>query len=125
MAKKKSALIADETVQEPKKATEAGQKSEEGKKESRDVPGTGASEKTDRAPKLGEIMEVHAPNGLNMRQGPARSYSVKGRLDPGERVTLIALPEGLEVPDWSPVETLLGRGWVQTEFLRVVPQEGR
>lgn len=63
---------------------------------------------------------VRSPLGLNLREGPARSYGVRAVLPDGCPLTLPALPEGADVPGWAFVRVAEGLpecGWVDTEFV--------
>ena len=60
---------------------------------------------------------VAAPAGLNLREGPHKSYAVLAVLPEGSVVTALDLPEDAEVPRWALVSSEAGTGWVADEFL--------
>lgn len=60
---------------------------------------------------------VAAPAGLNLREGPHKSYAVLAVLPEGSAVTVLDLPEDAEVPRWALVSSEAGTGWVADEFL--------
>ncbi len=104
MTKKKETTTAAGETKEPQETKEAEDSQE--------------SKETTQVPEKVKTLEVCAPNGLNLRSGPHKSYPLVGVLVNGARVTPLELPAGIEVPGWTPVDTPAGRGWVMTEFLR-------
>lgn len=60
---------------------------------------------------------VAAPAGLNLREGPHKSYAVLAVLPEGSVVTVLDLPNDVEVPRWALVSSEAGTGWVADEFL--------
>lgn len=60
---------------------------------------------------------VAAPAGLNLREGPHKSYAVLAVLPEGSEVTVLDLPNDVEVPRWALVSSEAGTGWVADEFL--------
>ena len=53
---------------------------------------------------------VAAPAGLNLREGPHKSYAVLAVLPEGSVVTALDLPEDAEVPRWALVSSEAGTG---------------
>ena len=66
----------------------------------------------------GDIVEVNAEGGLNLRIGPGRSYPVAELLEYGTLLTVLELPHGAEVPGWALVHTGERTGWVDRLFIR-------
>lgn len=62
-------------------------------------------------------LRVAAPAGLNLREGPHKSYAVLAVLPEGSVVTVLNLPEDAEVPRWALVASEVGIGWVADNFL--------
>ena len=65
----------------------------------------------------GDIVEVNAEGGLNLRIGPGRSYPVTELLEDGTLLTVLELPYGAEVPGWALVHTGERTGWVDLLFI--------
>lgn len=63
-------------------------------------------------------LTVNAPQGLNLREGPHKSYPVLTTLGDGAEAELLPLPGGATVPGWSLVTARGYTGWVMEEFLR-------
>ena len=72
----------------------------------------------------GDIVEVNAEGGLNLRIGPGRSYPVTELLENGTLLTVLYLPHGTEVPGWALVHTGERTGWVDRLFIRE-PEENK
>lgn len=72
----------------------------------------------------GDIVEVNAEGGLNLRIGPGRSYPVAELLEYGTLLTVLELPHGAEVPGWALVHTGERTGWVDRLFIRE-PEENK
>ena len=72
----------------------------------------------------GDIVEVNAEGGLNLRIGPGRSYPVTELLEDGTLLTVLELPYGAEVPGWALVHTGERTGWVDRLFIRE-PEENK
>ena len=70
----------------------------------------------------GDIVEVNAEGGLNLRIGPGRSYPVAELLEYGTLLTVLELPHGAEVPGWALVHTGERTGWVDRLLIRA-PEE--
>ncbi|WP_312611363.1 SH3 domain-containing protein [Oscillibacter sp.] len=67
---------------------------------------------------------VAAPQGLNLRNGPAVGYGALEILPDGATVTVLPLPYGVEVSGWALIVSESGTtGWVMTEFLSEPPRE--
>lgn len=66
----------------------------------------------------GDIVEVNAEGGLNLRIGPGRSYPVAEVLENGTLLTVLYLPHGAEVPGWALVHTGERTGWVDRLFIQ-------
>lgn len=66
----------------------------------------------------GDIVEVNAEGGLNLRIGPGRSYPVAEVLENGTLLTVLYLPHGAEVPGWALVHTGVRTGWVDRLFIQ-------
>ena len=59
-------------------------------------------------------------NGLNLRRGPHISFTALAILPMGEKLTLLALPDGINVEGWLAVKSEKhGAGWVMSRFLEV------
>lgn len=65
---------------------------------------------------------VNAPKGLNLRDGPHKSYTRLAVLDDGAEVEILPLPGDVMVPGWYLVTTPGYTGWVDAEFLHI-PEE--
>lgn len=72
----------------------------------------------------GDIVEVNAEGGLNLRIGPGRSYPVTELLEDGTLLTVLELPYGAEVPGWALVHTGERTGWVDCLFIQE-PEENK
>ena len=72
----------------------------------------------------GDIVEVNAEGGLNLRIGPGRSYPVTELLENGTLLTVLELPHGTEVPGWALVHTGERTGWVDRLFIQE-PEENK
>lgn len=72
----------------------------------------------------GDIVEVNAEGGLNLRIGPGRSYPVTELLEDGTLLTVLELPYGAEVPGWALVHTGERTGWVDRLFIQE-PEENK
>lgn len=72
----------------------------------------------------GDIVEVNAEGGLNLRIGPGRSYPVAELLEYGTLLTVLELPHGAEVPGWALVHTGERTGWVDRLFIQE-PEENK
>lgn len=72
----------------------------------------------------GDIVEVNAEGGLNLRIGPGRSYPVAEVLENGTLLTVLYLPHGAEVPGWALVHTGERTGWVDRLFIQE-PEENK
>jgi len=67
---------------------------------------------------------VAAPQGLNLREGPAVGYGPLEILPDGASVTVLPLPYDVAVPGWALVVSESGTiGWVMTAFLPEPPRE--
>ena len=67
---------------------------------------------------------VAAPQGLNLRNGPAVGYGALEILPDGATVTVLPLPYGVEVSGWALIVSESGTiGWCMTEFLSEPPRE--
>ncbi|WP_294855627.1 SH3 domain-containing protein [uncultured Oscillibacter sp.] len=67
---------------------------------------------------------VAAPQGLNLRNGPAVGYGPLEILPDGANVTVLPLPYGVAVSGWALVVSNSGTiGWVMTDFLSEPPGE--
>ena len=65
---------------------------------------------------------VKAPNGVNLRIGPHKSFDRLTVLDNGAEVEILPLPGNVKVPGWSLVTTPDYTGWVDDSFLHI-PEE--
>lgn len=65
-------------------------------------------------------MVVTPPDGLdlNLREGPAKTYAVLAQLPAKTEVTVVELPDGVQVPGWHLIRTEDGLGWVAAEYLQ-------
>ena len=81
-------------------------------------PGIDRGDDTASSGISGDIVEVNAEGGLNLRIGPGRSYPVTELLEDGTLLTVLELPYGAEVPGWALVHTGERTGWVDRLFIR-------
>ena len=73
-----------------------------------------AAEAPQSAPEAVRRYRVAWPSGLHLREAPSMDAAVLAVLPETAEVTAA----GEAVPDWLPVETGSGRGWVAAAFLR-------
>lgn len=68
------------------------------------------------------IVLVNHEAGLNLRDGPHRSFNSLAVLQDKTPLEVISLPEGAEVPGWALVRCVVDDealvGWVCTDFVR-------
>lgn len=122
--KKKTAEAAAEAVQEPKEteevsqpqeATEVAQTAPEAPESD---PGGIDIKDTPLGNVEGDLVVVNADIGLNLREGPAKSFPVAELLEDGSVLVVLALPYGTEVEGWALVHTGQRTGWVDISYLR-------
>lgn len=77
-------------------------------------PAAEAAETPQSAPEAARRYRVAWPSGLHLREAPSMDAAVLAVLPENAEVTAA----GEAVPDWLPVETGSGRGWVAAAFLR-------
>ena len=87
-------------------------------------PGIDLGDDTASSGISGDIVEVNAEGGLNLRIGPGRSYPVTELLEDGTLLTVLELPYGAEVPGWALVHTGERTGWVDRLFIQE-PEENK
>lgn len=65
---------------------------------------------------------VNYEGGLNLRDGPHRSFNSLAVVPDGAVLTVLQLPEGAEVPGWALIRCVVDDeplvGWVCTDFVR-------
>lgn len=66
------------------------------------------------APELRVV--INAPKGLNLREGPAKTFAVIDELPEGRELTVLPVPAHAIVPGWIVVETDGLVGWVSGEY---------
>lgn len=117
----KDALQTIQEAQEQPQAAQTGQEpmqtAHETQEQSQTVQAGIALGDTALAEISGDIVEVNAEGGLNLRIGPGRSYPVTELLEDGTLLTVLKLPYGAEVPGWALVHTGERTGWVDILFI--------
>lgn len=108
-----------------KPAKDALQTIQEAQEQSQTIrPGIDLGDDTASSGISGDIVEVNAEGGLNLRIGPGRSYPVTELLEYGTLLTVLELPHGAAVPGWALVHTGERTGWVDRLFIRE-PEENK
>lgn len=118
---KKPAKDALQTIQEAQEPMQTAQETQE---QSQTVQAGIDLGDTALAEISGDIVEVNAEGGLNLRIGPGRSYPVTELLEDGTLLTVLELPYGAEVPGWALVHTGERTGWVDRLFIQE-PEENK
>lgn len=117
----KDALQTIQEAQEQPQAAQTGQEpmqtAQETQEQSQTVQAGIDLGDTALAEISGDIVEVNAEGGLNLRIGPGRSYPVTELLEDGTLLTVLELPYGAEVPGWALVHTGERTGWVDLLFI--------
>lgn len=130
---KKPAQDAMQTIQEAQEPPQAAQTGQEPQAAQTDQEPQAAQETQEQPQTIrpgidlgdpalseisGDIVEVNAEGGLNLRIGPGRSYPVTELLEDGTLLTVLELPYGTEVPGRALVHTGERTGWVDRLFIR-------
>lgn len=130
---KKPAQDAMQTIQEAQEPPQAAQTGQEPQAAQTDQEPQAAQETQEQPQTIrpgidlgdpalsgisGDIVEVNAEGGLNLRIGPGRSYPVTELLENGTLLTVLELPYGTEVPGRALVHTGERTGWVDRLFIR-------
>lgn len=119
---------APQEGQETQEGTQGTQETQEGTQGTQETQeGTQGAQETQKGPEapppdpdVTVIVDYEA--GLNLRDGPHRSFNSLAVVPNGAVLTVLRLPEGAEVPGWALIRCVVDDeplfGWVCTDFVR-------